>query len=100
MAASTAVADSRKKTAGGVQMVERPKSPTPPRGASARPGTQHRRSQQQPQQQQNFTEAAEMLKRVANKQLTGSSMAERMLAEKLSTLPDNKSQGLKAAAKD
>ena len=104
-AASTAAAEGRKKTSGAVQQYDRPydrpdrpKSPTPSRGASTRRGTSSQRGSQQ--QQQNRAMAAEMLKRVAEKQLTGSSLAERMMADKLKTLPDNKSPGVQAEAKN
>ena len=91
-ATSTAVADScRQKTAEIVELDDRSKSP---RGAStagtARRGTlshHHHHQQQQQQQQQHLTKAAELLKRVADKQLTGSSLSERLLIAKLHTLP-------------
>ena len=94
-AASTVVGDSLNKAAG---MVEHGDRPTSSRGVSTE--VTARRGPQRHHCQQHFTEATELLKRAAEKQLTGSSLAERMLIKKLNTLPDIKTRGVQAAAND
>lgn len=99
--ASTAFADGcRKKPAMVVeQQGNRPKSP---RGASAagtaRCGT-HPHHHDHHQQQQHLSKAAELLKRVAEKQLTGSTLTERLLVAKLTALPTTESHSNEKTAK-
>ena len=45
----------------------------------------------QQQQQQHVVKATELLKRVAERELTGSTVGERLITERLTTLPDSKS---------
>jgi len=95
MATLTAIADScRTTTAAIVELYDRLKSPREASTAGmARRGTlSHHHHQHHHQQQQHLTKAAELLKRVADKQLTGSSLSERLLIAKLHTLPTVKSQ--------
>jgi len=82
--AASAVVDSRKKTADVVEKGDRLKSPM---GASTAV-TARRETKLQQCQQQHLTKAAQLLKRVAEKQLTGTSAAERIMAKKLTALPD------------
>jgi len=98
MASPTAIADGKMASAAVVQR-DRSKSPKVRQTVyMGRRETQYHHYQHQQQQQQHLIKAAELLKRVAGKQLTGSSLAERLLVDKVTKLSAVKSPSMQTDA--